>query len=293
MLGWTPARASPTSTSCPSSATRFRLLARPPTRPTPRPSGASWQPRRGIPPAASRRRSGGLARRLALGRRAPLRHAPATGSAAVSSGRPATARQRPTKNSRISSSDRLPARAVPVPDAVVEAEDRAREQAGIGLGDRALLHAAGEEGGPGELEVAHLRARELARLLLARGRAGAGRRATCSATSTRLRITSCSVSSNAALSTACSASAKSSCSATIALELLAIGLHGQRLDLVQAMELGLEVVVERRRPDADRLGDVRPLAVLVSVRPNCSIAVARISSRLLREEAPSRRGRRD
>ena len=30
------------------------------------------------------------------------------------------------------------------------------------------------------------------------------------------------------------------------IELLALGLHGERLDLVQAMELGLEVVVERR-----------------------------------------------
>ena len=50
-----------------------------------------------------------------------------------------------------------------------------------------------------------------------------------------------------------------------ALELLAVGLDGQRLDLVQAVQLGLEVVVERRRADADRLGDVRPLAVLVAL----------------------------
>ena len=44
-----------------------------------------------------------------------------------------------------------------------------------------------------------------------------------------------------------------------AVELLAVGLHGQRLDLVQAVELGLEVVVQRRGADADGLGDVRPL----------------------------------
>ena len=49
------------------------------------------------------------------------------------------------------------------------------------------------------------------------------------------------------------------------LELLAVGLDGERLDLVQAVQLGLEVVVERRGPDADRLRDVRPLAVLVAV----------------------------
>ena len=50
-----------------------------------------------------------------------------------------------------------------------------------------------------------------------------------------------------------------------ALELLAVGLDGQRLDLVQAVQLGLEVVVERRRADADRFGDVGPLAVLVTL----------------------------
>jgi hypothetical protein len=48
-------------------------------------------------------------------------------------------------------------------------------------------------------------------------------------------------------------------------ELRAIGLDGERLDLVQAAELGLEVVIERRRADADLLGDVRPLSVLVPV----------------------------
>ena len=68
-----------------------------------------------------------------------------------------------------------------------------------------------------------------------------------------------------------------------AIELLAVGLDGERLDLVQAMELGLEVVVQRRRADADRLGDVSPLAVLVPLLTEQSIAVVRMSSRLLRE----------
>src|SRR5437868_12202280 len=43
-----------------------------------------------------------------------------------------------------------PARAIPVPDAVVEAEDGASQQARVGLGNDALLHAAREEGRPGE-----------------------------------------------------------------------------------------------------------------------------------------------
>ena len=50
-----------------------------------------------------------------------------------------------------------------------------------------------------------------------------------------------------------------------ALELLAVGLDGQRLDLVQAMQLGLEVVVQRRPADTDRFGDVSPLAVLITL----------------------------
>src|SRR5204863_9678105 len=50
-----------------------------------------------------------------------------------------------------------------------------------------------------------------------------------------------------------------------AVELVPVGLHGVRLDLVQAMELGLEVVVERRRADADRRGDVGPLGVLIAL----------------------------
>jgi hypothetical protein len=46
-----------------------------------------------------------------------------------------------------------------------------------------------------------------------------------------------------------------------------LDLRGERLghDLVQAVELGLEVVVERRRADPDGRRDVRPLAVLVAV----------------------------
>ena len=49
------------------------------------------------------------------------------------------------------------------------------------------------------------------------------------------------------------------------LELLELGLQRLGHDLVEAVELGLEVVVERRGADADRRGDVGPLAVLVAL----------------------------
>src|ERR671914_625760 len=62
------------------------------------------------------------------------------------------------------------ARPVPVEDAVVQPEDRAGQQARLRLRDRPLLHPASQERGPLELEVARARARELPRLLLARGR---------------------------------------------------------------------------------------------------------------------------
>src|SRR5689334_20012507 len=64
------------------------------------------------------------------------------------------------------------ARPVPVPDAVVEAEHRPRQEARVVLGQEALLHAAREERPPRELEVARLRAGARARGLLARQRPG-------------------------------------------------------------------------------------------------------------------------
>jgi hypothetical protein len=50
-----------------------------------------------------------------------------------------------------------------------------------------------------------------------------------------------------------------------ALEPRDLGLERVGHDLVEAVELGLEVVVERRRADADGLGDVGPLAVFVAL----------------------------
>src|SRR5216117_2923565 len=50
-----------------------------------------------------------------------------------------------------------------------------------------------------------------------------------------------------------------------ALELLPVGLDGLGLDLVEGVQLGLEVVIQRRRADADGRGDVGQLRVLVAL----------------------------
>src|SRR5436189_6423291 len=59
-----------------------------------------------------------------------------------------------------------PVGAIPVPDAVVDAEDRSCQEEWVGLGNEALLHPTGEECPPHELEVAHARAGGGARGLL-------------------------------------------------------------------------------------------------------------------------------
>ena len=130
-------------------------------------------------------------------------------------------------------------------------EQRVREQPRVGLRDGALLHSAGEEGGPGELDVAHAR----------RARAGVPppRAATCagrairpsSATSTRLRRTSCSVRSNSPLSRRTSVGPNSPRLRGQRLEPLPFGLQRLGMNLEQTVELGLEVVVQRRRAEAD------------------------------------------
>ena len=50
-----------------------------------------------------------------------------------------------------------------------------------------------------------------------------------------------------------------------ALEPLHLGLERLGHDLVEAVELGLEVVIQRGRADTEGCGDVRPLAVLVAL----------------------------
>ena len=120
---------------------------------------------------ADARRSGGLG---ALGRR-PLRGLALRGwrlaGAADSGGRPATggSERRRSRESR-------QARGCRAGGTSARRWCRGRGSARasstrIGLRDRALLHPARQERGPGELEVAHARARELPRLLLARRRA--------------------------------------------------------------------------------------------------------------------------
>ena len=49
------------------------------------------------------------------------------------------------------------------------------------------------------------------------------------------------------------------------LELLSFGLERVGVDLEEAVELRLEVVIQRGRAEADIGGDVRPLRVLIPV----------------------------
>ena len=122
----------------------------PATPPARRSSGSISRARARCAGIRAARARGQAARRAARGFRAGL-----AGTVAAPLTYPATARQRSTKNSRMSSSDSSPPGPVPVPDALVQPENRVREQARVGLRDGALLHAAGEERGPGELDVAH------------------------------------------------------------------------------------------------------------------------------------------
>ena len=156
------------------------------------------------------------------------------------------------------------ARAVPVEDAVVEPEDRAREQARIRFGYRPLLHPAGQERRPLELEVARSLARELPRLLLARGRPmhadehllgdqqAVAQDLALGEVERRLQHGGERLREVLVL-------------AGDALEPLHLGREGLGHDLVETVELGLEVVIQRGRADAQGRGDVRPLAVLVAL----------------------------
>jgi hypothetical protein len=151
-----------------------------------------------------------------------------------------------------------------MPHAVVEAEDRAGEQAGVGLRDHALLHPAREERGPGELEIAYVRARELARLLLAGRRSmDADERLLGDQHAVALDLVVREVEGR--LEYRLQRLREVLVLGHDALELVPVRLHGERLDLIQAMELGLEVVIERRGADAHGLGDVGPPGVLVPV----------------------------
>src|SRR6516164_8782344 len=151
-----------------------------------------------------------------------------------------------------------------MPHAVVQAEHRPGQQPRIGLGNDSLLHRPGEERGPDELEFAGARPGELTGLLLTRGRP---------------------VYPDESLLRDQQAVAKHLLFGQVvlvpqhthygggvvggllgdALEVPQVRFKGLGHDHVQAMQLGLEVVVERRGPDADRRRYVGPLAVLVAV----------------------------
>ncbi len=151
---------------------------------------------------------------------------------------------------------------VPVKDAVVEPEDRAREQPRVGLGDRALLHPARQERRPLELEVAGAGAGQLPRLLLTGGRPVhpdqhlLGHEQTVAQELVLRQV-------EGRLEHRVERLGEVLVPAGDAVELLHLGFERLGHDLVETVELGLEVVIERRRPDPDDGGHVGPLAVLV------------------------------
>src|SRR6476659_6727465 len=157
-------------------------------------------------------------------------------------------------------------RAVPVPDAVVEAENRAREHPGVALRDRALPHRVLEESSPGDLERARLIATDHTRLLFALRAAlfaqqglfgnedavaqdlvlGEGEAVVAHRPKRQSRI-------------------RLACGDRV--ETLVQLAQGIAKDHVQAVLLGVEVVVQSCSPDAYVIGDVGPLRVLVPVAP--------------------------
>ena len=127
----------------------------------------------------------------------------------------------------------------------------------------ALLHAPREEGGPGELDVAHARARQPSSLLLARRRAGHGDQALLGdehAVAQDLVLGEIEQPVEQALERRTEILSLR----RQPLEPLQLGLQRLGVDLEQAVELGLEVVIQRGRAEADVGGDVGPLRVLVS-----------------------------
>ena len=151
-----------------------------------------------------------------------------------------------------------------MPDAVVEAEHRARQHPGVALGDRALVHRVREETRPGDLERARLLAARQASLLFALRGALAAQQG--------LLGDEDAVAQDLALGKL------EAVGADRAQRFPGIGVcGGDRIealvqlaeslaeDHVQAVLLGVEVVVQGGGADADVIGDVRPFRVLVPV----------------------------
>ena len=150
------------------------------------------------------------------------------------------------------------ARPVPMPDALVQPENRVGEQAWVGLRDGALLHAAGEERGPGELDVAHARAGDPSCLLLARRLARHGDHALLGdqhAIAQDVVLAEIEQPVEQAHERRDRSHLRSAVSR---VEPLPFGLQRLGMDLEQAVELGLEVVIQRRRAEADVVRRCRP-----------------------------------
>jgi hypothetical protein len=151
-----------------------------------------------------------------------------------------------------------------VPDAVVEPEDRSRQQPRVVLRDRPLLHGARQEAGPRELEVARTRPRRLPRLLLARGSA-AGRQQALLGDQHAVALDVALGEPEAVVHDRDEALQRLAAVRGELLEARAEALDRLVHDHVQAVLLGLEVVIQRGRPDADVGRDVGPSRVLVAV----------------------------
>ena len=153
-----------------------------------------------------------------------------------------------------------------MPDAVVEAEDGPREQSGVVLRQQPLLHPAGEERPPGELEVPDSRSRGGAGGFLARKRpvsAEGGDLRDEHAVPQHLPVGQVEGVDEDGEERIRPVVVRSDDPLEAVVERVERLTH----DLVEAVLLRLEVVVERGRADADGGGDVRPLRLLVAVPP--------------------------
>ena len=153
-----------------------------------------------------------------------------------------------------------------MPHAVVQPEHRPGQQARIGLRNDSLLHRPGEERGPDELEFAGARPGELTGLLLARRRPVYPDE---SLLRDQQAVTEHFLFVQVVLVPQHTHYGRGIVGGLLGdpLEVPQVRFEGLRHDHVQAMQLGLEVVVERRGPDADRRRYVGPFAVLVAVAP--------------------------
>ena len=176
---------------------------------------------------------------------------------------PATARQRSTKTT-VSSSERFPPGRYQCQTLLYKPSSACVSSRGSASRDRSLLHPPGQERCPGEFDIAHPGAGEPARLFLARRLAWDGDQPLFGDQDPVAEdlvlgeIGSPVEHARERWGEITPVRRKS-------LEPLLLGLECLGVDLEQAVELGLEVVVQRGGAEADVRGDVRPLRVLVAV----------------------------